>query len=188
MPSTKFALCMNQDTPSQPCTAIETNKSDRIKGVSSPNSFTYLNIPTKFDKSSLKALKTQAKNTKNCIRIMTINSDFSIEDFQIGKCLGKGRFGSVFLAKDKKSDSLVALKVVKKKTIKDSKMANQIKNELKIQSCLSHPNVLRLYGFFQDEEQFYLILEYAPHGELYKKMKKQVIFYIKQSNVFSIFY
>jgi len=119
---------------------------------------------------------------------MTINSDFSIEDFQIGKCLGKGRFGSVFLAKDKKSDSLVALKVVKKKTIKDSKMANQIKNELKIQSCLSHPNVLRLYGFFQDEEQFYLILEYAPHGELYKKMKKQVIFYIKQSNVFSIFY
>ena len=72
---------------------------------------------------------------------------------------------------------LVALKVIKKKTIKDSKMANQIKNEIKIQSCLSHPNVLKLYGFFQDDEQFYLILEYAPSGELYKKLKKQV-FYI----------
>lgn len=97
-----------------------------------------------------------------------------IDDFQIGKCLGKGRFGSVFLAKDKRSQGLVALKVIKKKLIKDSKMANQIKNEIKIQSCLNHPNVLSFYGFFQDSEQFYLVLEYAPHGELYKKLKKQV--------------
>lgn len=107
----------------------------------------------------------------------------SIEDFQIGKCLGKGRFGSVFLAKDKRNQGLVALKVIKKKMIKDSKMANQIKNEIKIQSCLTHPNVLSLYGFFQDAEQFYLVLEYAPHGELYRKLKKQVGFF----GIFGIF-
>ena len=174
-PSVKFALFMPPDAPSHPCTTIEAMKIDKNKPPTSQSSFIFANQPTKFDRGSLKVVSIKSPKAKTpTSRIISLNPSFSIEDFQIGKCLGKGRFGSVFLAKDKRSDALVALKVVKKKTIKDSKMANQIKNEIKIQSCLSHPNILRLYGFFQDEEQFYLILEYAPHGELYKKMKKQV--------------
>ena len=31
-----------------------------------------------------------------------------------------------------------------------------------------HNNILRLYGYFYDEHKVYLILEYAPKGELYK--------------------
>jgi hypothetical protein len=31
-----------------------------------------------------------------------------------------------------------------------------------------------MYGFFWDEKKIYLILEYAPGGELYKDLKKQV--------------
>jgi serine/threonine protein kinase len=30
-----------------------------------------------------------------------------------------------------------------------------------------------MYGFFWDEKKIYLILEYAPGGELYKDLKKQ---------------
>ena len=33
--------------------------------------------------------------------------------------------------------------------------------------------MLRLYGFFWDDKKIYLILEYAPGGELYKDLKKQ---------------
>ena len=179
--STKFALFMNPDTPSKPCMTLDAIKND-IKVVNlAQNSTFVVNLPTKIDKNfiqrSLLLQKSKSPKFQSKIQLQSNFTTFTIEDFQIGKCLGKGRFGSVFLAKDKKSDMLVALKVIKKKTIKDSKMANQIKNEIKIQSCLSHPNVLKLYGFFQDEEQFYLILEYAPSGELYKKLKKQV-FYI----------
>jgi hypothetical protein len=29
-----------------------------------------------------------------------------------------------------------------------------------------------MYGFFWDEKKIYLILEYAPGGELYKDLKK----------------
>jgi serine/threonine protein kinase len=35
-------------------------------------------------------------------------------------------------------------------------------------------NILKLYTFFHDEKRIYLILEYAPQGELFKEMKKQV--------------
>lgn len=34
-----------------------------------------------------------------------------------------------------------------------------------------HPNILRLYGFFHDEQRIYLLLEYAPGGELYRRMQ-----------------
>lgn len=33
--------------------------------------------------------------------------------------------------------------------------------------CHSHRNILRLFGYFWDEKRVYLILEYAPNGELY---------------------
>lgn len=36
-----------------------------------------------------------------------------------------------------------------------------------------HPNILRLYGYFHDKSRVYLILEYAPKGELYKELQKQ---------------
>lgn len=102
------------------------------------------------------------------------SSPVTINSFDIVKNLGKGRFGSVYLAKDKRTSFFFAIKVIRKKMIKDSKMAEQIKNEVKIQSYLDHPNILKMHGFFHDEEQFYLILEYAPHGELYVELKKQV--------------
>lgn len=35
-----------------------------------------------------------------------------------------------------------------------------------------HPNILRLYGYFYDENRVYLVLEYAPGGELYKKLQE----------------
>jgi serine/threonine protein kinase len=49
-----------------------------------------------------------------------------------------------------------------------------VKREIEIQSHLKgHCNILQLYGFFHDKERVYLILEYAPGGEIYKILKKQ---------------
>lgn len=36
-----------------------------------------------------------------------------------------------------------------------------------------HPNILRLYGYFHDEQRVYLILEYAPNGELFRTLQAQ---------------
>ena len=51
-------------------------------------------------------------------------------------------------------------------------MINQLRREIEIQSHLRHKGILRMYGFFWDEKKIYLILEYAPGGELYKELKK----------------
>ena len=36
-----------------------------------------------------------------------------------------------------------------------------------------HVHILRLYGYFYDETKIYLILEFAPRGEMYKVLQKQ---------------
>lgn len=45
--------------------------------------------------------------------------------------------------------------------------------EIKMQSFFDHPNILKLYGFFDDEENIYLILEYMEEGTLYSQLRKQ---------------
>src|SRR4051794_1866289 len=44
-----------------------------------------------------------------------------------------------------------------------------------------HPNILRMYGYFFDETRIFLILEYAPRGELYKVSKCNVCLCLAQS-------
>ncbi|XP_042510681.1 serine/threonine-protein kinase Aurora-3 isoform X2 [Macadamia integrifolia] len=97
---------------------------------------------------------------------------WSLQDFDIGKPLGKGKFGRVYLAREKKSKYIVALKVIFKEQIEKYRLHNQLRREMEIQSSLSHPNVLRLFGWFHDDERIFLILEYAHRGELYGELRK----------------
>nr|XP_019572483.1 PREDICTED: aurora kinase C isoform X4 [Rhinolophus sinicus] len=96
----------------------------------------------------------------------------TIDDFEIGRPLGKGKFGNVYLARLKESHFIVALKVLFKSQLEKEGLEHQLRREIEIQSHLQHPNILRLYNYFHDARRVYLILEYAPQGELYKELQK----------------
>ncbi|KAI9373142.1 kinase-like domain-containing protein [Aspergillus egyptiacus] len=93
--------------------------------------------------------------------------------FEIGKPLGKGKFGRVYLAKERSSGFVCALKVLHKSELQQGGVQKQVRREIEIQSNLRHPNVLRLYGHFQDSKRIFLILEFAGRGELYKHLRKE---------------
>jgi aurora kinase A len=98
---------------------------------------------------------------------------WKLENFDIGRALGKGKFGNVYLAREKKSKFVVALKVLYKKELQKAKVEHQLRREIEIQTHLRHPNILRMFGFFHDATRVYLILEYASKGELYKLLQSQ---------------
>ncbi|CAH0547411.1 unnamed protein product [Brassicogethes aeneus] len=98
---------------------------------------------------------------------------WTLDDFDIGKPLGKGKFGNVYLAREKRSKFLVALKVLYKSQIKDYNNQHQVRREIEIQSHLRHPNILKLYAYFHDDSRVYIVLEYAPNGAVYKFLIKQ---------------
>lgn len=80
----------------------------------------------------------------------------SINDFQLGACKGEGAFGQVFPAIHKATKMLVAIKKVPKEKVKY--MLDQFINEIKIQMFLDHPNIVKLYGFFDDSLHFYIVM------------------------------
>lgn len=101
------------------------------------------------------------------------SSRWSLDNFEIGRPLGRGKFGSVYLAREKKSEFIVALKILFKSQLMKSNVEHQLRREIEIQSHLRHPHILRLYGYFYDDTRVFLILEFAPRGEMYKELQKQ---------------
>ncbi|CAM6054097.1 unnamed protein product, partial [Sphagnum tenellum] len=106
---------------------------------------------------------------------------WSLADFDIGKPLGRGKFGNVYLAREIESKYVVALKVLFKNQLQQSQVEHQLRREIEIQSRLRHPNILRLYGYFYDKTRVYLILEYAAKGELYKELQRCRVFSEKRA-------
>ena len=47
-----------------------------------------------------------------------------------------------------------------------------IKNEIAIMKVVDHPNIVKLFEFFEDEENFYIITEYCNGGQLFERIMK----------------
>ncbi|XP_007909319.1 aurora kinase C [Callorhinchus milii] len=98
--------------------------------------------------------------------------NWCIDDFDIGRPLGKGKFGNVYLARGRETKRILALKVLFKSQLEKDNVEHQLRREIEIQSHLRHPNILQLYNYFYDRTRVFLMLEYAPNGELYKQLLK----------------
>jgi hypothetical protein len=61
---------------------------------------------------------------------------WSLDDFDVGRPLGKGKFGRVYLAREKKSGYVVALKVLFKSELAENRVEKQLRREIEIQSHL----------------------------------------------------
>ena len=112
---------------------------------------------------------------------------WTLKNFDVGKKLGRGKFGNVYLARERSSQFIVAIKVLQKKQLHKCGVEHQLRREIEIQAHLRHKNILRLYQYFWDEKRVYLVLEFAAYGELYKELERRGRFserrashYIKQ--------
>ena len=87
-----------------------------------------------------------------------------------GKKLGNGTFGVVYEAKNIQFNNTVAMKIIKKEENMNQLI---IKNEIDILKKLSHPNIVRIYEFYESSNNFYLINEYCDGGELFYYINKK---------------
>ena len=96
----------------------------------------------------------------------------SKEDFEIGKPIGKGKFGNVYSAIDKVTGKQVALKILFKSRLEKENILPQLRREVEIQTRLRHPNILRMFGYFHDDKFVYIVLEIAKQGEMFKDLQR----------------
>ena len=101
--------------------------------------------------------------------------EFSIEEFNepsksfkhnyIKLCkLGNGAFGKVYKAKEVNTDNIVA---VKQLSIANSKTKYEhYLKEINVLSNLSHPNIVKYYNYYEENNKIYIIMEYLEGGTL----------------------
>ncbi|OMJ79166.1 hypothetical protein SteCoe_20866 [Stentor coeruleus] len=99
------------------------------------------------------------------------------EDFAIIKEIGKGSSSTVYLVEDIETRKQYAAKCIKKSHIKAKKNAfRNLVQEIKALYKLKHPNIIELYYVYETSDCIYLILEYFPYGDLYKRVLKKNFF------------
>ena len=88
------------------------------------------------------------------------------------KDLGSGSYGSVYKAKNLIFENVVAIKVIEK--VQENMIDDlEIKNEINILKSLSHPNIVKIYEFFDTAIYYYIITEYCKKGELFSYIKNK---------------
>ena len=95
-----------------------------------------------------------------------------LSDFTIIKELGSGSFGHVLLAQHKITQVKYAIKAIDKRSNVNIQEMPYFIREIEIMYRVHHPNVVKLFGHFEDNNFCYFILEYAPKGNIYSIVQR----------------
>jgi serine/threonine protein kinase len=93
-----------------------------------------------------------------------------LKDYQLGDCLGKGAFGSVYRALNWGTGETVAVKQIKLADLPKSEL-RVIMLEIDLLKNLDHPNIVKYNGFVKTPETLNIILEYCENGSLHSISK-----------------
>ena len=96
-----------------------------------------------------------------------LEHEAKITDFEILKELGSGSFGNVYLVKHKVTKAEYAIKAIDKRNKTNEEEKPYFRREVEVMYKIHHPNVVKLYGHFEDNNYCYFIMEYISKGNVY---------------------
>ena len=91
-------------------------------------------------------------------------------DFEIIKALGKGSYGTVYTVKSRLDSNIYVMKKMELNHLKESQQ-RECYREVSILRKVSHPNIIKYYASFLENESLCIIMEYAELGDLYTLIK-----------------
>ena len=91
------------------------------------------------------------------------------DHYRIGKMLGSGAFGEVRVCVHRESGAQRAVKVLRKSHM-DEDEKKMLFNEINNLKDLDHPNILKMYEFFEDEKRYYIVTDICKGGELFDEI------------------
>ncbi|XP_043572580.1 calcium/calmodulin-dependent protein kinase type 1-like [Chiloscyllium plagiosum] len=111
-----------------------------------------------------------------CWRKQTLNIT---DSFQLMEQLGSGAFSEVYLAKERATDKMVALKCVQKSDVNDI----SLENEIAVLRRIKHENIVALEDIYESPTHFYLVMQLVLGGELFDRILERGVYTEKDASI-----
>ena len=102
--------------------------------------------------------------------------------YEIIQEIGRGAFSIVYKVKSKEDNNIYCLKKI------NMKKTNDKENEIKILSNLDHPNLIKFFYSYSNEEGIYIIMEFCEYGDLFsllQSVKKKKV-YVNEEIIWNV--
>lgn len=124
--------------------------------------------------SNMTSIEREGSNRTTRIPISTFykNTNDITEQYNIFPItLGKGSFAEVKKAYHKPTGTYRAVKIINKVAMSKSEQID-VRNEIQVLKRLNHPNIVKVFEFFENDLYLYIIMELLTGGELFDKINK----------------
>ena len=120
------------------------------------------------------------KYPNDLINIKVNSNDLVLEhqtspyvNYQELMTLGSGAYGTVKKVCLIKNPSTVrAMKIIPKENFLENIDSTKLIDEIRILKNLDHPNIMKIYEFYVDKDNFYIISDFCDQGDLFRKLEK----------------
>ncbi|OMJ77561.1 hypothetical protein SteCoe_22809 [Stentor coeruleus] len=87
--------------------------------------------------------------------------------------IGYGSYGEVWICDHIRTKEKRAVKIIDKLWL-NTNLADKksVINEVDILKTLDHPNILKIFEYFEDVRYYYIVMEYCPEGDLFDELER----------------
>lgn len=126
------------------------------------------------------------KNSINQANYINKSTDPIEKNYEILEKIGEGGFSVVYKAKHRLTKINRCIKIIEKSKFSKNRQ-NSLINEIEILKKIDHPHIIKIFEYYENSENIFIISEFLNGGDLFKKVKNIKIFseriasfYIKQ--------
>lgn len=122
------------------------------------------------NKNNRADINSQEENSSSLKLKAILNSDKLSNHYSVIGKIGTGSFGKVYRVNHLKTGQERALKVVSKAIIKYQDDDKKFLKEIELLSQLDHPYIIKVYEYFVENNNYYVVQELCKGGELYEQI------------------
>lgn len=106
------------------------------------------------------------------------------ERYELLELIGQGGMADVYLAQDIILNRTIAIKILRTSLAKDPIYVTRFQREASAAAALSHRNIVEIYDVGEDEDKYYIVMEYVP-GITLKELilKRGAVHYIEAIDI-----
>lgn len=123
--------------------------------------------------SSQRITSVQDISVKPSFFVLKNEYSFS-QVYRLGSVLGKGKHGEVSLCYLRQTGEKRAVKIFRKDISQSER--DQVLLEINIMRSLDHPNIVRIFEYFETISRIHIVIEYCSGGELFSDIIKKATF------------